>query len=391
MVHEYNLGKVLLTPKGAYSNNETYERLDFVLYKNATFVAKTETKGNLPTNSEYWQLLVPEKCGEENVIEQIEVNGTPVQPDEDKTVNIEVPTELRELESDETHRLVTDDEKGEWNDKLDPIKNPTSGNFVSIKEDGTLEDSNFDSSSFAPPMVMLTYGKSTWADFLAAFATNSLVYCKVDGRLAFMAYIAISGSTMTNVEFQYYRSVNTHSDSVQGDEVYVYKLESNNTWTTTKRNTYTRIKAGNGLASTFGSGSLTLSLNVIVEKSEEGGVKESLVTNGEKYVWYNKQNKITVIDVSQSLEPITAMKPNVIYDFGVIDGITFEFPAFGKPESGDTEAKIWCWTFNTGVKEPTIKWPSDILGWAGGEAPVIDISKYYEVTVMNGIGTILST
>lgn len=52
-----NLGKVGLTPKGEYDPEITYQRLDFVTYQEASYVALTATTGHLPTDSQYWQLL----------------------------------------------------------------------------------------------------------------------------------------------------------------------------------------------------------------------------------------------------------------------------------------------------------------------------------------------
>lgn len=45
--------------------------------------------------------------------------------------------------------------------------------------------------------------------------------------MAFMAYVS-NADNPTNVEFQYYRSMSSHTFDLQGDEVYVYKLENNN-------------------------------------------------------------------------------------------------------------------------------------------------------------------
>ena len=99
---------------------------------------------------------------------------------------------------------------------------------------------------------------------------NAIVYCKASsnsnpatgnqGRMAFMAYVGYSGSTITNVEFQYYRSVSTHSDSQQGDQVFIYKLESTNggKWTVTTREASSKIVAGTGLSSSYSNGTLTL-------------------------------------------------------------------------------------------------------------------------------------
>jgi len=70
-------------------------------------------------------------------------------------------------------------------------------------------------------MVVLSYGASTWNDFITAYNNNAVVYCKASSnsnpasgaqtRMAFMAYV--NASPPTNVEFQYYRSVSSHSNS----------------------------------------------------------------------------------------------------------------------------------------------------------------------------------
>jgi len=73
-------------------------------------------------------------------------------------------------------------------------------------------------------LVILSYGSSTWSDFINAYNKNALVYCRASSgtnpgtgtmsRMAFMAYVN-DPTTPTEVEFQYYRSVATHSDSQQ--------------------------------------------------------------------------------------------------------------------------------------------------------------------------------
>lgn len=121
-------------------------------------------------------------------------------------------------------------------------------------------------------MVVLSYGHSTWQDFIDAYAENAVVYCRASSnsnpatgsqtRMAFMAYVS-NAETPTNVEFQYYRSVSSHSATQQGDQVYVYKLTNSNggTWTVTVREAYTKIVAGTGLTSSYNSGELTLNVS----------------------------------------------------------------------------------------------------------------------------------
>jgi len=96
------------------------------------------------------------------------------------------------------------------------IPAPTSADYEKfLRGDGTWQ-------AGGRPMVILSYGSSTWNDFLEAYNHNVIVYCKASSnsnpatgaqtRMAFMAYV--NANPPTNVEFQYYRSVNPTSKSV---------------------------------------------------------------------------------------------------------------------------------------------------------------------------------
>ena len=126
---------------------------------------------------------------------------------------------------------------------------------TNVKETTVMDDTR---------MVVLEYGVSTWDDFLAAYEANRVVYCRVRHTSGFrMAFLAFVDKTVSRpgAEFQYYRSRDAHTDGSQGDEVYIYHLSPNGTWTTTVRNAYTRIVAGDGLKSTYANGVLTISLD----------------------------------------------------------------------------------------------------------------------------------
>ena len=122
-------------------------------------------------------------------------------------------------------------------------------------------------------LTILSYGSSTWNDFITAYNNNSVVYCRASSgsnpgsgsktRLAFMAYVN-NETSPTSVEFQYYRSVSSKSDSQQGDQVYVYTLTNTNggTWSVQTRNTFTKIVAGSGLSGTWTNGVLTINLDL---------------------------------------------------------------------------------------------------------------------------------
>lgn len=120
-----------------------------------------------------------------------------------------------------------------------------------------------------PEMSEMSYGHSTWNDFITAYETHSVVYCKASSnsnpasgsqtRKAFLAYVN-NDTNPTEVEFQYYRSIQTHTDSQQGDQVFVYKLTPANggTWTVIVRNAFTKVVAGTNMSSSYSNGTITL-------------------------------------------------------------------------------------------------------------------------------------
>lgn len=125
-------------------------------------------------------------------------------------------------------------------------------------------------SGYITGMYIASYGSSTYAQVLAAYQANKVVYCRASSstnpatgdqkRLAFLAYVS-NPTTPTEFEFQYYRSVATHSDSQQGDQVFVYKLNSSTGWSVTTREAYTKIAVGAGLTKSYSNGVLTISLS----------------------------------------------------------------------------------------------------------------------------------
>jgi len=163
--------------------------------------------------------------------------------------------------------------------------------------DGTFKDGG-------KPMVILSYGNSTWQDFINAYNNKIIVYTRASSnsnpatgsqtRMAFMAYVN-DASNPTDVEFQYYRSMNSHSITNQGDEVYVYKLTNVNggTWTVTTRKAYCEIVAGTYLTRSYTTDKVTLNVNLENKTAASGGTDVSLVTTGDKYNWNSVGTAIT--------------------------------------------------------------------------------------------------
>ena len=117
-------------------------------------------------------------------------------------------------------------------------------------------DSNGDAAWTAPAgLFEAIYGQTSYSDIVDAINAHKIVYCRITAtgasRMAFLAYIGTS-----NVEFQYYRSLNSHSAANQTDEVYVYTVSSTG-WTTTTRLSGIKYEAGTHMTSSFANNTLT--------------------------------------------------------------------------------------------------------------------------------------
>lgn len=124
------------------------------------------------------------------------------------------------------------------------------------------------------PMVILSYGNSTWSEFINAYKNNVIVYCRASSnanpatgkqtRMAFMAYVS-DADNPTNVEFQYYRSMNPTNKTISqmSDQVYVYKLTSTGTWSVEVREASIKsivFDASSGLSGTYDKTTNTLTI-----------------------------------------------------------------------------------------------------------------------------------
>ena len=142
-------------------------------------------------------------------------------------------------------------------------------------------------------MKVLSYGHSTWQDFLDAYNENAIVYCKASSqsnpwtwnqtRMAFMAFVDINATTwvIQGVEFQYYRSRNAHSTAATVlDEVYIYKLTSNWTWSVTQRDTAAKPLAWTWIWLTYNASGMTISADttVLATQTDLNSKQDTLVS-----------------------------------------------------------------------------------------------------------------
>lgn len=225
--------------------------------------------------------------------------------------------------ADKADKSTVEDLADEVADKADKseIKTYTGGKRITVNQDDSID---------ADGLVILSYGNSTWQDFLDAYNENAIVYCRASsevnpatgsqGRLAFMAFIT-NPTNPTAVEFQYFRSVTKKDAAQQCDQIYVYKLTSANKWTVEVRNVATKIIAGTGLSSTYDNGEITLEAT--------GGGGGGLTT------LYYDENDMRFYEDSQFTTAMTTVDVvNAIYDGGVV--VKF------KENGGYSQTKIVC-------------------------------------------------
>ncbi len=183
-------------------------------------------------------------------------------------------------------------------------------------------------------MVILSYGNSTWNDFITAYNKNWVVYCRASSnsnpatwsqtRLAFMAYVN-NETAPTEVEFQYYRSRADHNSAAnQLDQVFVYKLTSASgwTWTVTERNTAAKATAWTWINLTYGSGNMTIANTWVTSvNSQTWDVTltiPTVPTNVSDFVndaWYITANDLPTIDTAMSDSSTNPVQNKIIKSY----------------------------------------------------------------------------
>lgn len=183
----------------------------------------------------------------------------------------------------------------------------TSDGSKFLKGDGT-----WAAASSSTGLVEMSYGESNaWAKFINAYTAGSIVYCRASSnsnpasgsqtRKAFMAYVN-DASSPTTVEFQYIRSIESHSATQQGDQVYVYKLTNSNggTWSVSVREMSTKIVAGTHMSSSYSSGALTLNASWPTVNNATLTIQQNGVSAGTFTANASSDNTISLTDTTYS-------------------------------------------------------------------------------------------
>lgn len=145
--------------------------------------------------------------------------------------------------------------------------------------------------------IILSYGNSTWDEALAAYQANVGIYCRASSnsdpsqgnqtRMAYLAYVN-DPTNPTELEFQYYRSVNSHTVNAMGDEVYIYKLNKTSGWSVTVRAaSLKKITTGSGLSTSYSSNIMTLNNTGLATVGivEDGDTATQNISKGQYVIW----------------------------------------------------------------------------------------------------------
>lgn len=147
--------------------------------------------------------------------------------------------------------------------KADKDTDAVEGNFAAFDSEGNPIDSGYKDADYMKEMVVLSYGTSTWNDFISAYNKNRVVYCRASSdsdpgtgaktRLGILTFVD-NESSPTTAEFHFRLSSSSHTDSKQGDQTFVYKLTSSGIWSVETRNNFTKVVAGTNLTSSYTTG-----------------------------------------------------------------------------------------------------------------------------------------
>lgn len=281
-----------------------------------------------------------------------------------------------------------DDLSRHLNDKQNaPATAGTAGQVLGL--DSNLNPAWMDQTGGTTGLTILSYGHSTWADFLAAYNANRVVYCRASSsdnpgsgsqnRLAFLAFVQGTADRPTGAEFQYYRSVSSHTAEQQGDQVFVYTLSNKGVWDVTTREASTAIAAGTNLSQTYSNGTLTLSFDGTGYIAAPSSPMEGSVLTWNGSAWVAREGSsggMNIVNLSGT--QITQVgADNTFYVCGELTELTFTAPAVG----------ITMIRFTSGTT-PTVCTINGVTSWMYGFDPTTDIeaNKTYDINVLNGIG-----
>lgn len=274
-------------------------------------------------------------------------------------------------------------------DKADKVENATNGNLAGLDEDGNLTDSGKSPSDFATaaqggkadtavqPADLANVATSGDYDDLLNKPTIPAAQVNSDWNANSGVAQILNKPTIpaAQVQSDWNEADNTKVDYIKNKPT-IPAAQVNSDW-----------NANSGVAQILNKPTIPdVSGKADKVVGANSGDVATLDGNGNL-----TDSGLSVFDffvmVEDASTPPASMAPNNVYQYGTLSGNT-TFPPLATPTEPDI-ANVYCWTFTTPSTAPTITWPVAITSWAGGSAPTINASKSYEVSVMDGLATII--
>ena len=274
-------------------------------------------------------------------------------------------------------------------DKADKVNGATNGNLAGLDEDGNLTDSGKSSSDFATAAQGGKADTAVQPSDLATVATSGSYNDLLNKPTIPAAQVNSDWNANSGVA-QILNKPTIPAAQVQSDW-----NEADNTKVDYIKNKPT-IPAAQVNSDWNANSGVAQILNKPTIPDVSGKADKVVGANSGDVATLDGNGNLTdsglsVFDffvmVEDASTPPASMAPNTVYKYGTLSGNT-TFPALATPSEPDI-ANVYCWTFTTPATAPTITWPAAITSWAGGSAPTINASKSYEVSVMDGLATII--
>ncbi len=139
------LGKVAYTSRGAYDSSFLYEINDVVTYNGSSYVSLKETKGNLPSNENYWMLLAQK--GDTYEVTENDLNNIANQITEDANslFNQNVETKTEEFNTNVSNK--TNDFNSNVTSKTETFNTNAETKTTSFNENATTKLNTYDENA----------------------------------------------------------------------------------------------------------------------------------------------------------------------------------------------------------------------------------------------------
>lgn len=239
------LGKVVPIAKGEYNSSTQYEILDIVTHNGSSYIAKTNVKGQTPTNTTYWQLLA--KVGDKPVYgvdylteQEMDAIVQDIINDSTNTFNQNVTTKTNEFNTNATSKTNAFNQNAE--NKTTTFNNNASAKTSTFNTNASDKTTDFNNNATAKTTAFNTNAQNKTNDFNTN-ATSSTDDFDRNATAKTEAYNSNAGDKLSaynsNAESKL-SSYNTNASSKVSayDENHATKMGAYNTNDTTKTTAY---------------------------------------------------------------------------------------------------------------------------------------------------------